>query len=46
MPAYWMRVQMYRTIVPPPTSRDSVPLSVNSWPKGTVRGALMIADGA
>ena len=43
-----MRVHTYRAIrAPRPTSlRDPAPLSVNSWPKGTVRGALMMAVGA
>ena len=46
MPDYWMRVQTNVAIVPPPTSDDSMPLSVKSVAKGTVRGALMIAVGA
>lgn len=41
-----IRVQMYLTIVPPPTSVEAAPLSVSVVPNGTVRGALMIAVGA
>ena len=34
MPDYWMRVQTYEAIVPPPTSDDSMPLSVKSVREG------------
>ena len=37
---------MKALIWPPPTSRDSFPLSVNSALNGTSRGALMMAFGA